>query len=776
MGTLISDGFLVRQSVISLSSRLTSIRYPTFIHSARQRCTWKRKHVNLFCSTFASPDPDFSIYGGWEELELMEEAGDSGLLEPFRRFIIALGFDDKKHALPFLLGFFAALTVSRVRFLTIALLPVSILVFLGGFAIGAAQAGFVDKKMGRNGYGLGVFEEKLKQLEALFSDLDGKMSYLRNGLEGGFNVDELGMGGAETDYLQIVEYVRTAIGEAQKTLTDSFSNDLFEGHIDFDVGAKKLNQKSSRKTVELRASGIDFFQFFAGMLHESVIGSKSKKPKDSINEKLGQQLNPVDAKGPFIVSEREIVAGNEFGESSRGQLRSVNKQSSNVEEYGMPSNDKRGGIERTTPGKDRSNNNLWKNGPTITNDVSILNSVENNFKNGSAGSDMLSFDEEGNNENGSSSSWRFMTNRGSFKKVVFEQNYERGAFNNNLNDSSEGNIFQKRTKNMEYLTRESKSSLHEHTLEIRNRVHEPSCRSESSELQEKQINGFDFEESTSTLRNHPSLGNQRPTNARGECKMPETSNISMDEKFADGIKEASYLLTRAREFMMTQAGEEQADATLYKAADLLSAAIDMRPMSLVAVGQLGNTYLLHGELKLKVTRELRTLLLRSDSLFKKNDSIVTNREEIASVLVSVCEECEVLLVKAGRKYRRALSIDGNDVRALYNWGIALCFRAQLIADVGPEAAMDADKVYLAAIDKFNAMMSGSNAFAPDALYRWGMVLQQRSHLRRNNSREKSKLLHQAKSLFEEVLSMDSDNQVVRHALISCISELNYNQL
>ncbi|KAH0456977.1 hypothetical protein IEQ34_014884 [Dendrobium chrysotoxum] len=710
MGTLISDGFLVRQSVFSLSSRLTSIKYPTFIHSTRQRCTWKRKHVNLFCSTFASPDPDFSIYGGWEELELTEEAGDSGLLEPFRRFIIALGIDDKKHALPFLLGFFAALTVSRVRFLTIALLPVSIVVFLGGFAIGAAQAGFVVKKMGRSGDGLGVFEEKLKQLEALFSDLDGKMSYLREGLAGGINVDDLGMGGAET-YLQIIEYVRAAIGEAQKTLTDSFSNDLFEGHIDFDVGAKKLNQKSSRKTMELRASGIDFFQFFAGMLHESVIGSKSKKPKDSINEKLGQQLNPVDAKGPFIVSEREMDAGNEFGESRRRQLRSVNKQSSNVEEYGMPSNDKRGGIERTTPGKDRSNNNLWKNGHTITNDVSILNSVENNFKNGSAGSDMFSFDEEGNNENGSSSSWRFMTNRGSFKKIVFEQNYERGAFNNNLNDSAEGNIFQKRTKNMEYLTRESKSSLHEHTLEIRNRVHEPSCRSDSSELQEKQMNGFDFEESTATLRNHPSLGSQRPTNARGECKMPDSSNISMDEKFADGIKEASYLLTRAREFMMTQAGEEQADATLYKAADLLSAAIDMRPMSLVAVGQLGNTYLLHGELKLKVTRELRTLLLRSDSLLngkpgglrlKKNDSIVTNREEIASVLVSVCEECEGLLVKAGRKYRRALSIDGNDVRALYNWGIALCFRAQLIADVGPEAAMDADKVYL--LQLINSML------------------------------------------------------------------------
>ncbi|KAI9198961.1 hypothetical protein LWI28_025102 [Acer negundo] len=78
---------------------------------------------------------------------------------------------------------------------------------------------------------------------------------------------------------------------------------------------------------------------------------------------------------------------------------------------------------------------------------------------------------------------------------------------------------------------------------------------------------------------------------------------------------------------------------------------------------------------------------------------------------------------AGRKYRFVLSIDGNDVRALYNWGLALSFRAQLIADIGPEAAFDADKVFLAAVDKFDSV------YAPDALFRWGAVLQQRSRLR-----------------------------------------------
>ncbi|KAK9150088.1 hypothetical protein Syun_008397 [Stephania yunnanensis] len=224
------------------------------------------------------------------------------------------------------------------------------------------------------------------------------------------------------------------------------------------------------------------------------------------------------------------------------------------------------------------------------------------------------------------------------------------------------------------------------------------------------------------------------------------------------------------------------DVVLYKSARILSRAIAMKPLSLLAVGQLGNTYLLHGELKLRISRNLRTVLSRTDSLPKEEisriqvkglDEQVMSRDAVASILVDVCEECEELLVAAGRRYKTALSIDGNDARALYNWGLALYYRAQLIADIGPGAAFDADKVYLAAIDKFDAMMSKSNVHAPDALFRWGMTLQQRSRLRPRNSKEKVKLLYQAKRLFEDVLSMDSDNLQVREALLSCMSELNY---
>lgn len=59
-----------------------------------------------------------------------------------------------------------------------------------------------------------------------------------------------------------------------------------------------------------------------------------------------------------------------------------------------------------------------------------------------------------------------------------------------------------------------------------------------------------------------------------------------------------------------------------------------------------------------------------------------------------------------------------------------------------------------------------------ALFRWGMTLQQRSRLRPINSKEKAKLLHQAKRLYEDALHMDSKNLQVRQALSRCVSELS----
>ncbi|CAA2984681.1 Tetratricopeptide repeat-like superfamily, isoform 1 [Olea europaea subsp. europaea] len=294
--------------------------------------------------------------------------------------------------------------------------------------------------------------------------------------------------------------------------------------------------------------------------------------------------------------------------------------------------------------------------------------------------------------------------------------------------------------------------------------------SESREMSEREYQGSSFQEAKRSFTNHD---NGSP---------PSSSILADDLEFSRYIREANILMKEAKECLRQKIIDDgRAENALYKSAKLLLKAIDMRPMSLLAVGQLGNSYLLHGELKLRISREFRSLLARNDSFSVKElgkvldnfDDQLDYKDKLTSALVGACEECEELLIKAGRKYRLALSIDGNDLRALYNWGLALSFRAQLIADIGPGAAHDADKVFLAAIDKFDAMMSKSNVYAPDALFRWGAALQHRSRLRPRNSREKVKLLQQARCLYEDALHMGSENPQLQEALSSCMSELNY---
>jgi len=56
-----------------------------------------------------------------------------------------------------------------------------------------------------------------------------------------------------------------------------------------------------------------------------------------------------------------------------------------------------------------------------------------------------------------------------------------------------------------------------------------------------------------------------------------------------------------------------------------------------------------------------------------------------------------------------------------------------------------------------------------------VALQQRSRLRPGSSKEKVKLLQQAKRLYEDALDMNSNNVQVKDALSSCLAELNYRQ-
>ncbi|KAI4371085.1 hypothetical protein MLD38_019356 [Melastoma candidum] len=265
-----------------------------------------------------------------------------------------------------------------------------------------------------------------------------------------------------------------------------------------------------------------------------------------------------------------------------------------------------------------------------------------------------------------------------------------------------------------------------------------------------------IKKSTGRYQSHRGRGMTMNANANfsdDELEGGYGSRIWDDVGFDNHLKEANALFRQAKELVREKYYDENTDMMLSRSAGLLSRAIEMKPMNLLAVGLLGD-----------------------DGSFPERRRTVRGKDEIASRLIQACEECEELLVKAGRKYKLVLLIDGDDARALYNWGLALSFRAQLISDIGPEAALDADKVFLAAIDKFNAMLSRGKAYAPDALFRWGVVLQQRSRLQLRTISEKVKLLKQAKRLYEDALDMDSGNPRVKEALSACMFELNDHPL
>lgn len=217
-------------------------------------------------------------------------------------------------------------------------------------------------------------------------------------------------------------------------------------------------------------------------------------------------------------------------------------------------------------------------------------------------------------------------------------------------------------------------------------------RTRTSFRQNQKINGnsedFDYTEETKYGAYGSFIREERVVpDTESSLADHESRTAFEDTEFNRCLAEANILLKEAKECFTQQSDHEVVENALHSATRLLLKAAGIRPMSLLAVGQLGNTYLLHGEVKLKVSRELRALLAQNDPMFiRDQDEIedqVAKRERMSSVLVNVCEECEDLLVKAGRKYRLALSIDGNDMRAMYNWGLALFFRAQLIADIGP---------------------------------------------------------------------------------------------
>lgn len=695
---------------------------PRFRHFSSRKCFQIHGNLNVSPAKVLF-SAESSNYGGWDDYELGSWSANSGESAQLRKFLGSIGIDDKKLVFMFLLGLVSAFAISRIRVSTIMIFPAAFLVFGAGFSFGFVKGGsFNELSLNKRRLKEDLsrfYSEKLRILVDFLDGFDDKLNNLKDNIQRAIDSNRITIGDLE-NYASLVESMRASASSARNVVEASMNN-VGNSYID--------NQKPSGRKKGTGEVGFELSHFLGSLFGEKPVASKANKVKDDgksesvdtglINQTRGDVSLPVlfsspnNSKGVLNQGFAQDTFNKPALNQDRDRRIDISSENGNIRSDFLGGRSKRF-VE--SEAYDYESNRLQFVNTHDTRDVS------------------------------------FNTSQGSESK--------RWKSDNNLLDSVDFSVRWKHTKT-------EASFIHEQ-LQKSSRSYRSSYNLEKSENEE--FGKRECHEDDSHLTDHLSAH--------------ENDVISSSSKFADDVvfdkylTEASGILKEAKELMRGRHDEERVEVILHRSATLLSQAIEMKPMSLLAVGQLGNTYLLHGELKLHVSRELRTLLARNDPIFRERpqDGLgdqFSSRDKILSLLISACEECEELLVRAGRKYRLALSIDGDDVRSLYNWGLALSFRAQLIADIGPEAAFDADKLFLAAIDKFDTMMTRGNIHAPDALFRWGAILQQRSRLRPSNSKEKVKLLQQAKRLYEDALHMDSKSVQVRDALSSCISELNY---
>ncbi|EEF43252.1 uncharacterized protein LOC8279482 [Ricinus communis] len=685
-------------------------------------------------------------YGGWDDFRLGGDLPNSGESSQVPYFLVSRGIDDsKKYIFVFFLGIFCAFAISRVRVSSIIVFPASVLIFAIGFSLGFFRGGNLielsanaSKKRAKDEI-FRVCSERLRSLVGFFDGFDVKVNDLKNYIQRVIDTKEIELGDLE-NYISVIESLQASALNSRNVVESTIVG------VGNSSSVLAENQKSSvRKKKEIGEVGFGLLQFVGGLFGEKLVDSKPPKVKDKDNAKQGLTNDQSQGNDKVFANDQTQV------NSSTQQIRLNivdNDQGNNPSMFSQGLTNK-SALDWDTERRIRimSENAKMNTGETGGNWKRFIDSQEYSYQ---------------------SSRLQFVDNQRVSWTMNKNNETEMWKSRENWRDSVDLNFSFKHAET-------EASFVQEQMLKQSSGAYKPS---KNRNVNEDKGYRSQFREE------EPSDDSRLPDNQsvmEGEVGSSSSSMLADDVVFDRYLSEANNLLKQAKECIKGKHDEEHAEIILYKSAKLLAKALAMKPMSLLAVGLLGNTYLLHGELKLKISRELRTLLSRKypisvdsrGNTLKGLDEQVPNKDKIASALIHVCEECEELLVEAGRKYRLALSIDGNDVRALYNWGLALSFRAQLISDIGPEAAFDADKVFLAAIDKFDAMMSKGNVYAPDALYRWGVVLQQRSRLRPRNSKEKVKLLMQAKRLYEDALNMEFDNLQVREAISSCVAELNH---
>ncbi|CAO2823834.1 unnamed protein product [Amaranthus hypochondriacus] len=582
-------------------------------------------------------------YNGWDDSRIWVDSDDSGESNIFKRFLISLGINDKKYAVTCLLGFVCALAISRVRVSSITVFPAFAVVFAVGYWFGFVK-NRPHKDLSSNGSkkrvkddSYRVYARKLKKLVEIFYGFDVKINVLKNDIKNAIEYERIDLGDLES-YVKDVETLGGMILNARNLVEDCVHSTL----VEVQEIRKKPNQ-NNRKKKENGDKGFDLFGFMGQSVEDSRADSKSSSTnftRKNILSKNGVHQNRAAeaALEPVVSENAEIPYRETLSDSSRkNNMNGTNNQTKRI-------------LSRGETNRMETYMNKTK---------SFLYNDEYNYQNVRFSSDR-----------------RFSFNMSSHKEIrnwVVDDGMRR---NPDFDSSMEFLIEEESLKNQRIF--ESSSEAYKCYEEGEN----VDLGSFSESISEERMNVEDelyFRKNKSEIEND--LGSF------------SSSTISKDMFFDRYLRKANELLKQAKDCLKARNDGTYAEERFRESAELLGRAIAIKPLSLLAIGQLGNTYLLHGELKLKISRELRSLLYetadfgveRSNLLFLEDT--IPSKDGIQNLLSSVCEECEALLVEAGRQYRMALSIDRNDVRALYNWGLALSFRAQLIADIGPVSTL-----------------------------------------------------------------------------------------
>lgn len=606
-----------------------SQKNPGFINLSPRNCSFTPKIITFWSNT-ASDSLDY--YGGWDHSQLGGNFDHPSEYNQLQRF---LGIGDKKYVFVYLLGFVCALAISRVKVSSIIGFPACAIVFAVGFSVGFFNGGHSSlnaaKKRPKD-ENFKEFNEKLRDLVGLLSGFDAKIVNLKNDIKNCIECNQISLNDLGS-FLKNVESINLGVSDAR-----SIAEDCIVENQDVE---RNLSQKSSTRKNEVGENGFNFSQFFANLFRQKSASSKPVKMKDS--------------------SKRE----------------SNNAEVNNREE----------GNTLAPPVEERTSKWLLNRSAENENEV-LLGQTYKNHTNQNKAENLVAgarrMTAVAENEN-----LEYAETRDAVKAVLKSNKY--GYQKRRLEYKSNQEVSWKKDRAREI----ERWSSHDHSLnsmDIRVSLKHRKIKTSFEQESETDYLQGNFEDFDSIER-----GEKVDYNSfiRGESAISDTEHsrtsdestvASEDMEFSRCLAEANIYLKEAKECLMLQDDDELAEKFLCKSAELLLQAIDTRPMSLLAVGQLGNTYLLHGELKLRISRELRALLARNKLSGDKWDTaedLVFRKNKISSILVNVCEECEELLINAGRKYRLALSIDANDMRAMYNWGLALFFRAQLLADVGP---------------------------------------------------------------------------------------------